>query len=199
MNDTRIAICVATFRRTRLLARLLASLDELAVPRGVSVELRVVDNDAAGSAHSLVAFFRAQQRTFDTVHYGIEAEPNIANARNATLDFGPADRIMFIDGDEVADSACLQALCDVMDRTGADAVVGQVNASLPPSAPGWLHRGFLDHPAGAEDASLDWLHTRCGCTLVRGAWFYDIGLRFRSAFCRSGGEDVAAGGGDEVS
>ena len=87
MNDTRIAVCVATFRRTRLLARLLASLDELAVPRGVSVELRVVDNDAAGSAHSLVAFFRAQQRTFDTVHYGIEAEPNIANARNATLDF----------------------------------------------------------------------------------------------------------------
>ena len=82
----RIAVCIATFRRPELLARLLQSIRELELPADIEIEVRVVDNDASGSAESTVGQFSDL-----TPRYAIEPERNIALARNRAIEFGPAD------------------------------------------------------------------------------------------------------------
>ena len=83
----------------------LQCLDRMDVPDNVSVELRVADNDRSRSAEEVVTRFRMHQRTFGCVRYVVVAEPNIARARNATVNLGYADRVLFLDDDEIADMA----------------------------------------------------------------------------------------------
>ena len=50
-----VTVCVATCQRPVGLARLLSSLEQLAVPAGVELEIVVVDNDPERSARDVLA------------------------------------------------------------------------------------------------------------------------------------------------
>lgn len=184
----RLAICIATYRRPVLLARLLESLPEQS-PAGLHVELRVVDNDAEGSALPVV--LRHRRKNTMIVHYAREPEQNIALARNRALAMGPADLLAFIDDDEVAQAGWLEALVQALDQTGSDAVVGPVIGRLPHDAPRWAQHGWYDKRVPARNGPLTWTGTRTSNTLVRGQWFYQEGMRFDPSFGRSGGSDTA--------
>ncbi|MHC5004392.1 MAG: glycosyltransferase family 2 protein [Planctomycetota bacterium] len=201
--DRLIAICIATYRRPEMLAVLLDSLDRMIVPDGYRTHVRIVDNDHNRSAEPVAQVWRRHRRS--TIRYEVEPRNSISLARNRAVDMGPADLVMFIDDDEIADPRCLLELAAALDRTGADASFGFVGGLLPPGAPRWMVRGgFFDHPAGGPDERLSWRATRAGCTMVRGRWFYEERVRFDPAFGRSGGEDVdlfarlAAGGAQLV-
>jgi succinoglycan biosynthesis protein ExoM len=188
--NRHIAICIATFRRPRLLDELLCSLADLEIPDATTIEIRVIDNDAGASARTVVRR-HTDQAPPGRIRYAVVQPSNIACARNAAIEMGPADLLLFIDDDEVAAPDCLVELVGSLDRTGADAVIGFVGGVLPPNTPSWLGRGgFFDHPTGPADEPLHWRGTRCGCTLVRAEWFHDRGFRFDTAFGNSGGEDV---------
>jgi len=186
----RVAICIPTYRRPLLLIRLLNSLQRATVPAGLEIEVRVVDNDAEGSARSAVDTYLQTSFSALPVSYALEPEPNISCARNRAVDMGPADALLFIDDDEHVEPDCLTEMLRQLTETGADAVVGWVAAELPDQAPRWLRQGgFLDHPTGRSGSRLPWNETRCGCTLIRGRWFYEEQLRFDPEYGRSGGED----------
>jgi succinoglycan biosynthesis protein ExoM len=186
-----LAICIATFQRPELLGRLLASVAAAEPPADCDLELRIIDNDHTGSARAVVDGFRTGG-TFDgPVHYAVEPRSNIAHARNAGLDLGPADLIFFCDDDEEIEPHCLAEIVGTADRTKGDVVIGFVGGRVSDRAPRWMERGrYYHHEAGTRDAPLDWRSTRCGCTLVRGAWFFEHGLRFDAQYGRSGGEDT---------
>lgn len=186
-----IAICVATYKRPQMLDRLLQSLARMDAPLGFEIEVRVVDNDAAGSAREVAAKHGHTDGTPFRLRYTVEPRASISLARNRSIEMGPAELLFFIDDDEVADPRCLVEMLDVLDRTGRDAVVGWVEGELPASAPAWMKRGgFFEHPTGRTGEPLHWRGTRCGATVVLGRWFYDHGFRFDPDFGRSGAEDV---------
>jgi len=140
--SVRVAVCVATFRRTELLAGLLASLARMELRRHpAEVRVVVVDNDAAGSARAVVEAARAAS-PFE-VEYAVEPERNISLARNLgvarALAWGAA-WVAFVDDDEVVRPEWLDELLEVQARSGADAVSGAVVPRFAGPAPAWAER-----------------------------------------------------------
>src|SRR5881396_900355 len=81
----RVAICIATCRRPRMLATLLKALDRLTF-RKVSeplVTVIVIDNDANASARGTVEQAAGGARW--RLCYGIEPRPGISYARNRAV------------------------------------------------------------------------------------------------------------------
>jgi succinoglycan biosynthesis protein ExoM len=182
----RAAICVATYRRPDMLERLLGGLRNLMIPPCWTVEIRIVDNDEAGDDRVAAVIAGSDLR----VRYTREPRRNIALARNAAVDMGPADAFLFIDDDEVPTVGWLTALLRRLDA-GADGVFGPVVGRLPDGSARWLARGgFFDKPGPDHDHEIDWSQTRTSSTGVAGRWFHALGYRFDPAFGRSGGEDV---------
>lgn len=188
MNQHRtLAICVATYRRPTLLARLLDGVAHLAQPDGIRVELRIIENDAEAPCEPLVTRWRNQNPKVPT-RYAVQPHRNIALTRNAALSMGHADFYAFIDDDESPDPEWLIHLVETLERGGFDAVFGDVLADLPENAPRWIRRGqFLNKRVHRQLGERRWQATRTANALVRGEWLRD--RRFDPDFGASGGED----------
>jgi hypothetical protein len=107
-----------------------------------TVEIVVVDNDRERTASEVVERHRgaARARNIDIV-YAVEPVQNIALARNRSVALARAPLIAFIDDDEYPSAEWLDALCVVLEESGADGVVGPVESVFPPSFPEWLRTG----------------------------------------------------------
>lgn len=189
MSLPRLAICVATFRRPAGLRRLVESLRGL--ERGLqasryALELRVVDNSPEASAEETSRDLAAELAF--PLRYRHEPEPNIARARNAAIEVGPADVLVFVDDDEVVEPTWLEELLSAQSSSRADAVFGTVERRLPSSSPSWIQALFASAQPPAE--ALTWTETRTGNTLLLGSWCYEEGFRFDGGYGRTGGEDV---------
>ncbi|MGB0414389.1 MAG: WecB/TagA/CpsF family glycosyltransferase [Coraliomargarita sp.] len=186
-----VAICVATYQRAELLKSLLQSLKGCHMPKNYRVELRIIDNDASGSARKYVDNFRAETSQFERITYTIEPRQNIACTRNLALNLGDADAYIFVDDDETVQPNWLVELIRCAERHQADAVFGPVVAKLDPAHSHWQARGgFFDKTVDPTGNAINWRATRTSNTLVRGEWFNQRGFRFDSALGRSGGSDT---------
>ena len=189
-----IAICIATRQRPQLLAELLESLRTQALPEHCYVDLRIVDNDALASARAVVEAFQGRSHPYQKVVYRVQPEQNIAIARNTALEIGPANLLIFVDDDEVAQADWLKELVAAFRKTGADGIFGPVRGRLEnPKSPKWLgHGGFFDKSVPPTGTPVSWKETRTSNTLVKGHWFYGkTQFRFDSRLGRSGGSDSA--------
>lgn len=164
---------------------MLRSLDECEQPRGVDVEVLVVDNDPRGGA----------RRTLDDLELGLavryvhEPRLGIPFARNRALDETEGvDHIAFVDDDEFVEPRWLVALHDTLVRHDADAATGAVICELPADTPEWVRRGgFLEPPSLADGELRSWAATNN--VLVRRAALVERGLRFDEARPLFGGTD----------
>ena len=133
-----ITICVCTFQRPALLARLLARLQEQDTRGRFTFDIVVVDNDRKRSAKRVVEELNKTMKT--PLTYDCEPEQNIALARNRAMTHAAGTFIAFIDDDEVPagpagplDLACL--------RFRTDGVLGPVEPSYEAKPPAWIVRG----------------------------------------------------------
>jgi succinoglycan biosynthesis protein ExoM len=180
-----VSICIATYRRPRGLARLLASLSRLKLPEAVTIEVLVVDNDAAGSARAGAS---AECPFVDQVRWLSEPERNIAIARNRALDAARGRWVAFLDDDEYVDEDWLAGYWEQVERGESDGFFGPVEPSLEAGAAAWIDgETFYGRPHYATGTPLA---TEALCTsnaLIRRALFDD--RRFDPAWGRSGGSD----------
>lgn len=191
-EELRLVVAVLTFRRTRLLAKLLPqlsgqldALDE-ELP-GVRSRLLVVDNDPARSAEP-IASAAADRR----LSYVCETTPGISAARNRALDEGVDDDILvFIDDDELPHDGWLVALVRTFLDSGAGLVAGGVVSEfLSPPDPFVVAGGFYDRahnigrPTGSPITRAATNNLLLDLRAVR-----RLGVRFDADFGRSGGED----------
>ncbi|MCH6258092.1 glycosyltransferase [Puniceicoccaceae bacterium K14] len=195
MNENlkkKVAICVATYNRPKMLRNLLNSLAEMAVPVGIYLELRIVDNDSDGSSNVIVDEYCRTDHPFDDIEYRIQDEQNIALARNTAIAIGPAEAYVFVDDDEVVHTAWLLLLWGAYREYKVDAVFGPVYGICPDEAEEWVLRGnFFNKETPATGTELDWKETRTSNTIVRGNWFHGKNaVRFDPRFGRSGGSDT---------
>jgi succinoglycan biosynthesis protein ExoM len=182
----QIAICVCTYRRPELQATL-ESLGSLKLPPDCRVRVVVADNDVTPTAQELVLkFARDAPFPIDYVH---SPARNISIARNACLDAARGDFAAFIDDDETASPDWLIRLLETAKGTRADVVLGPVQASYRPDAPGWMIAGDFHStmPVWVKGE----IKTGYTCNVLLDlASPHVVGRRFDLALGRSGGEDT---------
>ena len=187
LATTRVAICIATFRRRDQLRALLAGIAQLAfhkvpTPRPQVV---VVDNDELASGKSICDNVSVPW----PVKYSVEPRRGITYARNrAILDAGDVDFVAFIDDDEVPSAHWLDELLWTQEEFGADVVSGPVSSTFAPEVPDWVRSGgFFD----ARVAATGTLRKTCACNnvLISTRVFKRV-PGFDDTFALSGAEDT---------
>ena len=184
-----ISVCVCTFQRPVLLARLLDALVDQRTDGAFGVEVVVVENEAARASEALVR--ERAGRSPVPIHYHCEPERNISKARNRAVASAGGSLVAFIDDDERPEKDWLLNLHRTMQATGADGVLGPVVPEFPPDAPRWLAAsGVLNRarlPTGELIGPRD---GRTGNVLLKRSLFANGDTWFDPALGRTGGEDT---------
>lgn len=187
MNQHRIDVCICTYRRPQLLARLLGRLQDQKTEGLFTYAVIVVDNDAGQTARRVV-----EESTLGSaapVTYAVEPEQNIALARNRAVRCATGDFLAFIDDDEFPLQDWLLTLFNALRQLQADGILGPVIPHYEAEPPAWVVKGrFYDRPSHATGTVLDWSRTRTGNVLIRRDLFDDDENLFRREF-GGGGED----------
>ncbi|OZI70860.1 glycosyltransferase family 2 protein [Bordetella genomosp. 12] len=188
MSAPAISVCIATYRRLPLLDALLS---DLAAQTLLPLQVVVVDNDAEGSARTVVAPHQARLQGLGVrLDYAIQPQKNISLTRNMTVDLAQGQWLAMIDDDERAPAQWLALLMQAADTFGADAVQAPVVPEVPADAPAWVRRGhFFDWPRFRTGQEVPRNALRLGNLLVSAAWLRRAGPAFNPAYGLTGGED----------
>jgi succinoglycan biosynthesis protein ExoM len=153
-----IAVAVCTYNRNEalvnLLEALLTSVTHIAGQAAVGVV--IVDDSREGRAHAVAEQYTGRFE-LGTI-YRISGRQNISLARNMAIEtaMDMADWTVMIDDDCEPAKEWLEALLEVQQQTGADAVTGPMIRRVPSGAPRWLtdepflELGLERPPDGAE-------------------------------------------------
>ena len=180
MTDIEIAIC--TFRNPHI-ADTLRSLSQLQLPPDTHIRIIVADNDDTPRARAAIEL---TARKYDLTCTYIHAPArNISMARNACLAAATASLLVFIDDDELATPELLVT----QESSGADIVLGPVQAVYATEAPQWMQHGDF-HSTRPVWLNNEIVTGYTGNVLMQRLRPALRGLRFRNDLGRSGGEDT---------
>jgi succinoglycan biosynthesis protein ExoM len=180
-----ISVCICTFKRAGMLEQLLSELEGQRTGGLFTYGIVVADNDAAESAAPVVRRFASTSSL--PVAYCVEAEPNIARARNLALAHAPGELVAFIDDDEFPVADWLYSLFQTRAASQADAVLGPVVPHFDAEPPRWLTKGrFFDRPRYPTGRKLTWSETRSGNVLIARAALANLDPPFRPQFATAG-------------
>jgi len=182
-----ISVCICTYKRPKLLTKLLSELQNQTTDSLFTYSIVVVDNDYIGSAKSIIEDWRS--RSLVSIDYYNEPQQNIALARNRALENAKGNFIAFIDDDEYPVGNWLLNLYRAHKRLKADGILGPVVPYYETKPPKWVVRGKFYERSSPETASvLHWTKSRTGNVLLRKEIFDEKGNMFRPEF-GMGGED----------
>jgi succinoglycan biosynthesis protein ExoM len=185
-NLKTIDIAMCTFRRESVIDAL-NSLQQLELSNDWKVNIIVADNDIEPSARERVLSINAQNIPIEYIH---APKQNISIARNACLDKATADWVAFIDDDEIADKYWLINLMSKAESTGADVVLGRVDASfIHPPYPKWVMKGdFYNTRPVIKSGEIVTGYT-CN-VLLNNRNMHIASNRFELSLGKTGGEDT---------
>lgn len=180
-------MCICTFKRARLLKKL---LDELVGQRTdglFTYSVVVADNDSAESARKMVTDYAAAQ-SFKVI-YCLQPEQNIALSRNRALEQAEGDFAAFIDDDEYPMNDWLLGLYSICQEKKCAGVLGPVRPYFDQKPPRWVESGrFFERPEHPTGFVMDWEECRTGNVLFRRSIIKDLAEPFDPKF-GTGGED----------
>lgn len=180
---TRIAIAIITRRRPTELARLLASLNDIALPDQCAVEVVVVENDSVPAQLPMQCIW--------PLRHVLEPIQGIPVARNRALDAcaNTSDWVLFLDDDETVDPKLLERLVAMQQATAAPIITGPALPRFELGSPTWAERSGaympVRHAHGAEISYAFTNNVLFAATLVRG----DNAPRFDVRMLYTGGSD----------
>lgn len=181
-----VSLCVATYRRPE---QLTALLEDLVHQERLPDELVIVDNDANGSARSIVERRLALGAPFP-IRYEIQPLKNISLTRNKTVELASGEWLAFIDDDERAPRVWLRQLLEAASSYAADGVLGPVDPIVPATAPSWIRHGkFYDFPRLPSGTVIPPNRLRFGNVLLRGSMVRNQPGPFDPEYGLTGGED----------
>jgi len=168
LDTRRVHICVGicTYKRDKLLGRLLNKLQDQETCGLFTYSIIVVDNDPDLSAEGVIASWERRSRI--PIGYHVEPTPCIPLARNAAIRNARGDYIAFIDDDEAPIRSWLLNLYRACQFYGADGVLGPVVPDFEFSPPDWIIKGkILERKTYPTGTVLGWDETRTGNVLLR--------------------------------
>jgi glycosyltransferase involved in cell wall biosynthesis len=181
-----IDVCICTYRRPRLLQRLLEALCDLETEGRFTCAIVVADNDRLESSRIPVAAFAASGRL--PISYCVEPRQNIALARNKAVEHAKGDFLAFIDDDEFPTRRWLLNLFETCLRYEASGALGPVKPHFDEAPPRWVvDGGFYARPTYPTGFVIDWRKGRTGNLLIDRRVFAGDAQPFRPEFLT--GED----------
>jgi len=186
---SKINICVCTFRRPKMLTRLLESLINLEQPKDCKFSIVVVDNDTEQSAQSIVDEFK--KKSDIQIEYYVEPRRNISHARNLSVRKADGDFIAFIDDDEVASPSWFIKMMNILKEYHADGVRGPVQGVYE-HTPKWIEKGRFFDKNGKKFESgqkLNWNEMSTSNCLLKRDSLNVLQGPFSPDFGCTGGED----------
>ncbi len=186
----RVCLAIPTFHRPRLLADLLAAIENQRFDSGaVTLDVVVLDNDHARSAEGVTAMQSTSSRF--TYRYVVVAEAGLALVRNCAIECAASyDFLAMMDDDQLPEPQWLDALLAVQSDCDADAVIGPVSRYFQAPAARWVAAGKFF--ATTDYNGVDRLPIKDGNSgncLIRVAALMHYGLRFEPRLNFAGGED----------
>jgi glycosyltransferase involved in cell wall biosynthesis len=191
---TTIAVAICTYKRNDLLTRLLNALTVCAerVRSRAAIGVVIVDDTNEGLARPVAETFA--DRFELGLQYRISGKQNISLARNLAVETAMevGDWVGMTDDDCEPPPQWLEALLDLQQRTGADAVTGRMVRRVPESSPRWItEQPFLD--LGVEERA-DQAPMESAATfnsMLSSEWLKTHpNIRFDPAMGVIGGEDM---------
>src|SRR5262245_25963373 len=181
-----VTVCICTYRRPRLLARLLSELAHQQTLGLFTYSVVVIDNDGEESAKSVVT--KAAEQHQVAIVYAVERQQSIARARNAAVARAEGDFVAFIDDDERPIEDWLLRLFRTCTERGVDGVLGPVGPHFDGIPPAWIRRGrFFERANYSTGHVIDGAKGRTGNVLLRRSLFRPGEEAFRPEFVT--GED----------
>jgi succinoglycan biosynthesis protein ExoM len=194
MNDREpglehISVCICTYKRPRLLERLLRRLENLNTGDRFAYSVVVVDNDHSESAKTVVDAFSA--RATVPVRYDVEPERGFAHVRNRAVENARKTHVAFIDDDEYPEADWLLRLYTALKEYKADGVLGPVIPHYEAQPPIWVIKGRLCERESFKTGAVikNHAYTRTGNVLLDRSLFRDDQSPFDPRFSKTGGED----------
>lgn len=188
MSD-HISICIATYKRIQLLERLLRVLARQISGNTFFISIIVVDNDANGSAKSIVDSLKSKYNF--NLEYSIEPSRSIAAVRNHALRRAKGNYIAIIDDDELPPVDWLLNLFNAIQTFDVDGALGPVHPFFDSPPPEWIIKGkFCERPVLRTGTLLQWHQTRTGNVLFKREVIDNHNLYFDEKF-KTGGSDQA--------
>lgn len=182
-----ICVCICTYKRPRLLKKLLIELDKQNTAGEFTYSVVVADNDREQSAQAVMNEIAASLLL--PIQYCVEPQQNIAMARNKALANAQGDFIAFIDDDEFPPTDWLLTAFRACNEHKADGVLAPVQPYFEHEPPKWLIKGqFCERPEYPTGYKLNWRETRTGNVLFWRRILENIEEPFRREF-GNGGED----------
>ena len=183
----RISVCICTFKRPRLLKKLLVELGRQETAEEFKYSIVVADNDREESARSVADELAAELPV--PIKYCVEPQQNIAMARNKAMANAHGEFIAFIDDDEFPPADWLLTVFRACNEQQADGVLGPVWPQFEHEPSLWLIKGrFCERPEYPTGYKLNWRETRTGNVLIRRRILEGVEEPFRREF-GNGGED----------
>lgn len=183
-----ISVCVCTYKRPELLKRLLRELCSQDTGGIFTYAIVIADNDHLQSARGVVSSFAALSNV--PITYCVEAQQNIALARNKAIENANGDFVAFIDDDEFPTKRWLLTLFKACSEYDVDGVLGPVKPHFESDPPRWVKKGgFFERPTHPTGHRMTWSETRTGNVLFRRDILEGVDNPFRPEF-GTGGEDV---------
>lgn len=182
-----VSVCIATYKREKLLENLLLSLTKQALPHNIKIEIIVTDNNPIGSAKEIFNKFS----NTDTISfkYFIQPQKNISLTRNISVENATGDFICFIDDDETADENWISNLLDCIHEFNADGVFGYVEPVFDNKIPEhFKQREFYFSPLGNTGTNAKFYYTT-NC-IVKARLIKSEHIPFDHGYGLTGGEDV---------
>lgn len=192
--ESTIGVAVCTYNRNGPLEVLLdALLRNAEQAKGKArIGVAVVDDSNDGKAQSVIDRFEGR---FELgIRYLRSGRQNISIARNLAIEAaaGLGDWVAMTDDDCEPVPGWIEALVEMQQRTGADAVSGRYRRRAPEGAPAWLSdEPFLEIALDEREdgAAIDVAGTNN--SMISSAWWKDHPeVRFQPDLGVTGGEDM---------
>jgi len=186
MKD-HISICICTYRRNRMLERLLRKLALQETDEHFDYSIVVVDNDALGPARETV--MRLKDELGLDITYGIEPIQTISAARNHSIRLAKGNYIGIIDDDEFPPTHWLVTMYRAILTFDVDGALAPVHPFFEKEPPAWLVKSkFCERPVHRTGTLLMWDQTRTGNVLLKKDVFDEHQLCFDLKYKTSGSD-----------
>jgi succinoglycan biosynthesis protein ExoM len=182
-----INVCICTYKRPRLLERLLRELNEQETDGLFTYSIVVADNDPLQSAEPVICTFSASSPI--PIKYCAQPEQNISLTRNKAIENGQGEYVAFIDDDEFPVKRWLVDLYTTCQQYHVEGVLGPVKRHFDVTPPKWvLDSKFYERQTYPTGTPVNRKEGRTGNVLLKRSILSDMDPVFRPEF--RGGEDT---------
>ncbi len=183
MKKSHICVCICTYKRPKLLERLLKKLQNQKTEGLFTYSIIIVDNDHKLSAENIVLQFK--KKSLIAIDYYVEPRKNIALVRNKAVQNANGDFLAFIDDDEFPTNNWLLNLYKTYSKYKPSGVLGPVKPHFELNPPQWIKKSkIFERPSHKTGFVLHWTDTRTGNVFLRKDIFNESNIMFNQNFGR---------------